>query len=163
MYHALRSLEETTWGYRSRNWLSTIIPLRSVNRWKAFTVYSWRSRAAAAANLDWVVIMRQLPSEFFIHIHSFNFHNSQVDTVIVSILLKKTLWHREAWSLIYGPTNSYDEDAFPHPPHPRHPGESWGSSELSGSSCDSTVKGNSHTSQSKCVLWWGQRLLSWSL
>ena len=119
MYHALRPLEEATWGYMSRNWLSPIIPLRSVNRWKAFTVYSWSSRAAAGANLDWVVIMRQLPSEFFTRIRSFNSHNSQVDTVIVSILLKKTLWHRRLGRLYMVPLTLRTKMPSPPPPPPR--------------------------------------------
>lgn len=36
------SLEEVTWGCRSRNWLSRIIPLRNVNSQRAFTVHCWR-------------------------------------------------------------------------------------------------------------------------
>lgn len=75
------SLEEVTWGCSSRTSLPTIIPLRTVNRQRAFTAYSWRSRAPATAK-RWC----QEPSTCFTRIHSFNSHESQVATIIVPIL-----------------------------------------------------------------------------
>lgn len=108
------SLEDITWGYRSRNCPPSF-------PWEMLTegLYSLPRRSrATTANLDWVFITCQLHSKLLMCIRSFNSHNSQVGTII-PILLMKNLWHRETKSLMCVPTNSYDKDNF------IFPGESW--------------------------------------